>query len=648
MLFAAILLFARRDVVTYSEPGARLEKFMPAFSQVVGEPLGVADNLKNEVICLRVTAAAKPQVLEKIASAFDATWTLKDGRRILVRTNAQVKEQNQREYENRLEDAKRFQAAKRAEVATQKAWSAARAKQYTGLGDTPCGCVRNLFLASIDPRVLAQLVDGQRTVFSWHPNSAQRPLPGPFLSVMSKLRHQIAEWNVINQGQSDMKKSNGIVEDLIVGLTRQDGEIHPEIKAYDALGQFIESDTSWSYSEYPEMELPAARLPNLRAVPISARLSQLRTRQSFGVDVSGFRDLLDRMADPIERDPMGVIVGPVLFAYVDAVGGNFVANLPDASIALSETTSKDIPLARLECDRFASAGLQLTSSDGWHVFKSRYPKRCRADRCDRSVLRTLLGRYASGGFFELDELLPLSLQLPPAPLCGTVRRLLEFVTPDTPPVTDRDLRLIASLTDKQRTSDQPIPFGALSFNALNAVRENVFDDGRLMYSQSAEVSYGAGAQMNLGAPSTSRESILSEPTISFPFGLPTEGQLHVDASSYVVVRGKAIDVTNIVGYGVMAAYEAADILGAISGDSSPVDWSLTEVRQSRRKNVMVSVNFSVELSSFAGLSYVFFPNKPIPWAQVDKDFRDEVDRLVAEKRGLQQNTIGTDKKIKPR
>lgn len=418
---------ALTDKLTLSWKASSAVNTVERLAKETGLNLGCAPALGNEILLVHVKDVPVETVLDRIATATNGFWEIKESRRFLRPKQTSVEGEN---YEDRL----------KLILAAQKTWKEAAGRtvsdqelqkgaleyrklqsemqdssvweradfmdRWTKVSKLEPRTSGGLDLISqLDPRLLAKIKPGERMVFCPNPNSLQHPLPESTTRVIAEFRRRNALWSKIaHSPQEDNANAAEVNEegpetDVSPGvplvIVSRDFGGDPEsglrvmFKPYDS----SEKDSSFAELEQEVPLIPKFQLERSEDQPMSDALIPRESDNPYKLSEEatfmqrgGWFDkqpltpgedkrMMALMRKPTEIDPLSFGPSEYLLQYFDETGENCVLNVPDAAAFLGQSWNEaKTKVHRRLIDAFWKqvamvSNWELTRADGWAEIK---------------------------------------------------------------------------------------------------------------------------------------------------------------------------------------------------------------------------------------------------------------------------------------
>jgi hypothetical protein len=420
---------ALTDKLTLSWKASSAVKTVERLAKETGLNLGCAPALGNEILLVHVKDVPVETVLDRIATATNGFWEIKESRRFLKPKQSQVEGEN---YEDRLRlilaaQKTWIEAAGRAvsdqelqkgaleyrklqsEMEDSSVWERAdfmdRWSKVSKLEPRNSGGFD--LISRLDPRLLAKIKPGERMVFCPRPNSLQQPLPESISQAIAEYRRRNALWSrIANSPQEDNANAAEVDEESseagvspgvpLVIVSRAIGE-DPD-SGFTVM--FKPYDSSTKENSFAELEQEIAVIPEFQIEgsedqPMSEALIPRESDRPYKLSEEatfmqrgGWFDkqpltpeedkrMMALMRKPTEIDPLSFATSEYLLQYFDETGENCVLNVPDAAAYLAQSWGEaETKVHRRLIDAFWKqvsmlTNWELTRADGWVDIKKK-------------------------------------------------------------------------------------------------------------------------------------------------------------------------------------------------------------------------------------------------------------------------------------
>lgn len=589
-LFAAcrsLAAVASEEKVTLTLPAMRVEKILPILSEAAHIKLSATPQTIADIVALRFHDVPVSEALNRIAGVVDGTWKAESGGFKLVRTPDVVRAEQSRElgqteelfrkeiagtldslnglpeWSPDLADAlaenaeKLSRNAHRGSIDPKTSMEAFRLSQQT-----PMGRLVKLLAGFISPRELANLPLFTKVVWAANPTSVQRPLSNEAEQQIGQCirdqlmwndvadRHALRDWTNPLLGHwsggiynSPDRRQPGVARVLLSAIRTAPGaSVVLTLTSYDAAGAVMgrsQSSLGESYdAAFKSVEEPGSD-PLIGFGKEAVMLANLYANPVQGLQTLP-RDLIARMTDPENFDPLSFLVSPALNQAAELENVDMVACLPDSSIsAATMGNAQDVRLSGF-IGRLAYAQTDLVVKGGWMTVKPTRPSEARSYRADRRELGKYLQRLSTGVPLSLDEQADYAFRLPDRRL-NPIPKWLASVLHFSLPTDNRDdcLRFYGSLSARQKSelAESGIQLSRLTAPQLDLVSALVFGsqpDLRFIVPNDQLAKNRALTN----AVTMFNNGLLAEPTELLPDGIPQEGSMTAQAVVKQVVASE--------------------------------------------------------------------------------------------------------------
>ena len=554
MVFVALVAQAS---IAFSAPAAPLSRLLPELGKAAGVRLEVDAKLAREVVLIRTQGAPLGELTKRIARVTGGEWTRNgEAYRLVLSSGQDAKE-------------RRIEAVGRGEALATGIRQRQESRKKGAYADGGSGLIDGA-LAAIPTETLGSLGYKERVVFSTRPTAMQRPMPPGALRGMDLAKlpkpHPLGDLALPASGPV-------AVVFLALQTTNDEPGLMASLVAADAAGTVVGGETSqywtWQGASLSEAERPAPPKPDapLELSPatraLAASLAGARAGSGFdfaGEDDSRSRatmyseaDLSAKAAAPADalqpetKEPLGLVVGPMLAALAEGHTTSLVADIPDAAFDPAAEFASRPSSARAAVDAaWRTMGMDVVVEDGWTLVRPRRPAYARASRLDRAALGRALRIAAKDHVLSLDAQAEYAAAQPLLPSSSTFESTL---------FTLADLaigkRIASSASGERRllrvvhAMGGTLPKGPRAFGTLPpAVREallnlvfNASNGPQLNFSY--KVGEGQGTIL-LGGNAVSAPRLLEEErTVAWGRGIPADAAFSVEDSSETSIFGIA-------------------------------------------------------------------------------------------------------------
>lgn len=420
MLTTAIVsLLLRPYTVTFEGRPDRLERVLSAISQTSGVKLACAEDLKDEVVVIRVRDVDMDDLLQRIAKIEDGEWKVQaDQTRILKRSDALVKARLKRELAARMASiASEFrrvaESAKQHAMPLEKLTDAvekmtAATLGHSGSGEPPSGVDNMGAVWEAMPAVIAleeiigqapaeewaQLPDNRTIVYSNSPNQWQRPFKSTWDAAVRKA---IQTQNAVAKkvGPSALITDRGRLRTIDPGaratldVTRHpDGSYYVNLRIRDTAGGVAPVFTEYLYTR-DGVEGGSVKTPqDIGQRPL--KFSNATKEFLVAIGATGERETRPRSQEMLRRYVPSKTVEPLTFSYAEGLSAltqdwpvQVVAAVPEEIFRPRQQITTDISI-QTYLDQIRRQFLALTLDDSWLMGEITTSQRARL--ADRQVL----------------------------------------------------------------------------------------------------------------------------------------------------------------------------------------------------------------------------------------------------------------------
>ena len=558
--------------ITLTLPAMSTAQALKQLSNVVHGSFVTSPQTADDVICLRFKDVPLKLAMSRIAEAVDGTWKLEGDSYRLIRTSEQARAERSREF---AQDVERFRSAIKKiedELHEMKPWSSAEAdslaksaaslmKQYQANATTntwyqsagkitqmaPMSRVLKQIAVMLDPQELAALPPFYKTVWSSSPTAMQRALPQGFLHVFEKFWRDQAEWAAAIErhhirddnsnlgafwqgGFGDQRgQATGTLTTVLLTATRYipTSALSFDLSAFDEKGRRMGQYQLTLGSAHDGIAQTLKEAPADDSEPLvtfdgeSRELLDAIVPRGQGLH-SISPELKNKLATPMEHDPLSFFVSPALIQAAEIRKVNMVCCLPDDAIFTSLMgTGSGIRVNQL-LSRLSLYQTTCEFKDGWLIGKPTRPSEARTYRASRSVLAAYFQRIGTGQPFSVDELAPYAVTLPDRlanPLPQTVGRFIGST--DSANFSQETLRLYGSL---RRSQNKQIAAGGSLISSLTPDQQEIVT--RMVYGPTSNLQFNLSPTQGRRLGGVSAEyavynnALLHEPTVALPDGIP--------------------------------------------------------------------------------------------------------------------------------
>lgn len=574
---------------------------MPAYRMVVemskatGVGFSVSPVVAPEIMVIRAQGVTVRELMARISAASATSWKPEGGSFRLIRTQTQLRNQEQiernlrvagfaRSIKKKLDDLKKqpeFNLTQAELLARKLQAVAARpnANDRTGnwynqiqkLEDQgPLVHAITRICALIDPEELADVEPQIKTLYSTAPTPSEKPLDRNVMEIVAQLVADLKTWaearikypmpqnstvwiGNLAQNRFEDEGGNRPVGKVLLSAFRytEDSGIQLNLMVVDTKGKFIaESQGNVEWKSYEELaaDTPEPKVdPKAPTIEISdqAKVIMKIIGMQTSARASLSESLLNQFLHPEQVEPLSIIASKYLLQVADLKKSNLIALVPDTlfsvySMGLDKPVTPDQFLHTLHFN------FNIEEKDGWLSLIPKYPVVERKHRFDRSALGQILRTRTSGKKLNLLEQASLAVLIPDNQwdnLASTITRVIRpgnqlsiFADPSI-------MKFYGALTPEVRTAMEGSGISAsqLPPMAMDCLRV-------MLYGQWSGLQYRRppNEQRLRSAPSRDQEAeneyqqlfwngIYRETPEVFPNGIPPSAQIKATVTEEDVV-----------------------------------------------------------------------------------------------------------------
>lgn len=688
LVAATLLGRAPQDVkIDFECAGAPVPRLVADLAKASGVALVAPTVFKSDVIVLRANQAALKDVMARVADLCAAEWQPKGAGFELVISPEKRRAEQARERQIRADGFDRALAAERKKMDAQRPWGKDDAESVVvalhemmkgmGQGDAdgsryqalqavearaPANRALTRILATLDPRVLAEIPAGDRVVFSTTPNRMQRPMPASVLTAMSGLAAEQNAWASAiakfpkdpNQGPSMYASSlessdpypTKIGKVLLAISSRDDptGSTSAGVWLYvvDPKGHTI-IRTFGNLSDPQrrfEIPKPEPNEPALEASPYAkAIMGVLDGNAALNQPLPA--DLRDKLLNPEKFEPLALVTGEALVRVAASRHDNLAALLPDYSVYVGAFAARENFTPSMYLQALPRMGLDANESAGWLTLTPQLPTKARRDRADRSELGKFLRATIPAGHADLDTLSAYAASVEGDLDYSIGYGFVQTLLPRSGDYLDlKFVRLYGQLSPAVRKAlegGQKVVVNSLGAPALVTLRHIVYG------SETANLQ----PNFRLGATFPNAEiqdfyyGAGHEPTEILGDGIPSNSTLEMPVQSETVLIAPAFVGPNGFNRGArsMGAAEVAQVLfakekpGMSMGMEVDPDWDKRKFTMATRRELHLQFTFADRCS----LTSTLTDSKPsaapaAPYDHLPAEFRKQVETVLEQLR----------------
>jgi len=575
--------------ISVTVPAMVASRALKQVGQAAHLELTTTPQTENDILVIRFTDVPVSEAMKRIAEADNGTWKQEGNSFRLIRTSAQARAEEDKEFKMAVERIEKSIRKKADALKTMSQWSQEQADQLAkrvesivksfnpaardgnwyklanGLSEqAPVGRVVTQIATLMDPKELATLPPHYKIVWSTRPTATQRPLPSGVLPVIEQFAQDQALWGeAIEKHHLTAPTVGGVTywvggfgdfRDTAVGkvstvlLTGQlyanGAVINLNLTAYDEKGKKIAGAEAQLGNDFDAVEeimndkAPAPAGEETIVVNGDAKVLVEAMRRAGPSGKSQLPEqLVQKLVHPEEFDPLSLFLSDQLQQVAKIKSVNLVAHLNDDMFLAGVVGSfKAAPVSKY-LGRLKDLGCEYELNDGWLIAQPQHPNQGRLTQADRGELGKYLRRVILPRALSIDEQATFAVSLPDEETNAVPKMLSSLVKEDTSDsYYDRNvLRFYGLLTPDQKSKMQA---GGMPCNSLT--EEQMECVNRMVYSGNSFLQFAPSVRgtMIQEEMDLHNNGILREATESLPNGIPPQGliKLRID-NSYVVITG---------------------------------------------------------------------------------------------------------------
>jgi len=673
-LFALVL--ARQTSLTLSIPAARIPVVLEQISKETGLALEAGRAMRNEVVCVRVTAASTETVLAKLAQVTGGEWRESGGVRRLFPSIEVEKRERQERIAKLTSGASAMLKHEREVVARVRTMNeqsmrpmvdlVRKSIEYDRTHKDDSGSKFAQELEAKSPgspgeRLMSRLLDripfkdwislapGERIVFSSNPTPMQIGFAN---GGDADIQRYVAEYKVwmatlgplmseeIEKVNREQELSNGetlplpgnlpsrFKVNLAIELDRYSDSASASLTVRNAKGEEVDaasislSDPDWQDGQSEEEGAP----PEIKGDPLIqpsaeglARITALNAYLKTSVDSA--LDDLARHWQPIINDPLAneplTFVGRRWSEIAKLLNVNLIASIDE----FQEIGEPNRPLGARAQLMSLNAGHKVVESSGWVTIQPTSFSLIQSMRVDRDKAKALFASSIRSNGLTIEDMADYAAShSAQSPLLGWDRRAIMFLLwtngVPRPRVGGTELTIYGSLPREQREllRHRPIPFANLPATTREMLAK------KLYYIDE-----------DLGEFSVAG---VKEPTDQFPNGIPADGFLSItsEGSEDLIVPTMRVNGRE---YPVGPARNAAAfgrVLGGLAGTERQRQAAQTNQAYSRFRIATGRwFNLRIQYSPAIHTEYRLYeilcpPGRILSYSDLPAGYRDEVEK----------------------
>lgn len=576
--------FLQGETVAVEIQPMPLLKASKELAKIFGAPVKVVKTLEPSTLAIYTPATTLDALRSKIAVAYNATWTFRQGIWYLDKSTQQVRSEAAIELEQRRNGIRKMLEKRKKAKEAQKPFTDTEARSlYNQLKDLMKGGFKDddgsmwrrveqlenqgperrfsdHLLSKMTEEMFLAVPEGERRVFALKPTAMQLPLKVDLTAELRRFAEEQNVWSATTAGEpitggedmgtygrlsSNLKSIDQPIDNVLVSVRFNRGNSYTiEYMVADVKGRFAAEGYAGSY-DFAEEQLQGPTLETLYGMGEKAKDHE----KILSKDGINFRRLLWR-ADPVtkkpadpepgfaqramkltERDPLAYSTWEYLKYEAQQLKVSLVGSLPDNTMYLSygllnffrENKGKD----------FATRFLAMRTVDegDWMVMAPANPIQERKEYRDRAKMEAqiLLSQQKKGKTLDFEAAYALTLpdEESYSPLDELLRR---FTTTDEPIYNDRFfLRLYGMIPSSMRpalAAEKGVRLNQLP----REVQEKIFK--RLYFGDRWSVQYNPqSGEYDEEKSMLFWNGILREPTVSMAGGVPNNTTIKMEIKS---------------------------------------------------------------------------------------------------------------------
>lgn len=579
--------FAQAQSIAVEIEPMPLLKASKELAKIFGAPVKVVKTLEPSTLAVYAPSTTPEELRAKIATAFNATWTLREGIWYLDQTTQQVRAEAAIEFERKkvavrkmLEKAQKAKAAQKPFTDTEarnlhnqlkdlmkggfkdedgSMWR--RMEQLESKG--PEKRLMDRLLSKLNDEMFLAVPENERRVFSLKPTAMQLPLRIDAQEDVRKFVDEQNTWSTAAGGEmvtsddesgaygrlsSNVKPIDQPVDNILLSIrSSQDNNYTVECSLVDPKGRFLSEGFSSSYS-FDESESTGVEMlygmgdkakdheKKLSKDGLNFRRLLLKMDPVTKKPVEPDADFLPKAMRVAQKDPLAYSTWDYLKQEAKDLKLSFVGSLPESTVYISYGL-----LGFMRDQKTKEVGAQFLAmraveENGWMVIAPANPVRERRDYRDRAKLETQILLRATNKSKSLETEAAYVLTLPDDESFSMMDELIRRFTKNEEPIyNDRFfLRLYGLIPGNMRTAlatEQGVRLNQLPREVQQAIYKRVFfgDRWSIQY-QPKDGEYDEEKSMLFW------NGIMRESTVSMANGIPNSAVIKMKATDEPILK----------------------------------------------------------------------------------------------------------------
>ncbi len=360
----ALSLFSGPTTIDFDHPGAPVSRAVEAMGKAYGVEMTADPTMKRDFVILALRSETVERARELLAKALNATWTEKEGKWTIKRTPVQEREDEEREFNERVVGIRAYQKSIKVpprvvgdvaekyvkDLLIQLAEPEASMSNELGARSALSRTVVRL-CKELDSEMIARLPIGQHRLFGGRASLTMSVMPKRALQI---IQEGIADHNAVYSLITARAATISDSYHPLIGASVEDArvEVYPHETGFSLQLSIPSSNTAFDITAYDwsieyESQVTPHSWPSvldrkLEMSDLALEMNALKPPRlgpgSAGTPPS--KELLEVFFDHENRDYLGLAPTEVVKQAADAEGKSYVVAVPDPAASLAIRLSR--------------------------------------------------------------------------------------------------------------------------------------------------------------------------------------------------------------------------------------------------------------------------------------------------------------------